>query len=581
MTPRARIAAAIPAIGGLLALALLLLGFAVIGRLDRDYSAEQHDRAQSRAEILSASVSAALDFGDRGAARELVSALLVSRDVSVAAVYNARGALFVGYARPGEPLPPRLTRSPPGDLYALGEAPVVRAGQRIGTVSIRSELEPASRRIGRYALITLFTGFASLTVAVLARAQQQLRVANAGLAAANAQLLQQIVEREKAEAQLRQVQKMESIGQLTGGIAHDFNNMLSIVIGNLDIAQRRFATHPDSVLGAIRHALEGANRAATLTRRLLAFARRQPLQSQRVEAAALVEAMSELLRRTLGEGIVIETRSAAGLWPIRADPGELENAILNLCVNARDAMRGAGRLTIATANVTLDEAAAGADALPGDYVAVSVADTGPGMPREVVERAFEPFFTTKETGKGTGLGLSQVYGFCRQSGGHVKIDSTIGEGTTVSLFLPRDDAAPEVARPADRGSLPRASAGDVVLVVEDESQVRRISAESLRELGYVVVEAADGRSALAALAANPCVRLLFTDVVMPGMNGRELADRALQVRPDLVVVFATGYSGDAIVHNGTVDAGVRLLQKPFTLDQLAHKMRAALDDARA
>ncbi len=568
-----------PTIAALFALLLLVLGIFVTARLDADYRDQQRNVAQSRAEVLSKIVTAAVDFGDRQAAGETITALRVAREVRMAGVYDSRGRLFVGFSRPGEELPQILPAHPPVDRYAIGRAAITLRGKHIGTVAIRSELEPALRRAGRYALVGLLVVVASLIIAVLARVQQQLRRANTDLAATNSELVRQIAEREKAEADLRQVQRMESIGQLTGGIAHDFNNMLAIVIGSLEMAARRFDTHPDRARAAIGHALEGAGRAAKLTQRLLAFARRQPLQPQPVDSNQLVQGMSELLRRTLGEGVIIETVLGGGLWRTLADPSELENAILNLCVNARDAMQNTGRLTIETANAHLDDAyAAQNDVKAGQYVAVIVTDNGPGMPPDVVARAFEPFFTTKGVGKGTGLGLSQVYGFCRQSGGHVKIYSELNVGTTVRIYLPRYLGAGATERQTSgQNQLLGARAGELVLVVEDEDQVRRVSADALHELGYSVLEAPNPEAALAILAERTDVQLLFTDIVMPGMNGRELADRARRFRPDLRVVYTTGYSRNAIIHNGVVDADVNFLQKPFTLAQLARKIRDALD----
>jgi CheY-like chemotaxis protein/anti-sigma regulatory factor (Ser/Thr protein kinase) len=294
--------------------------------------------------------------------------------------------------------------------------------------------------------------------------------------------------------------------------------------------------------------------------------------------------MSELLRRTLGEGIAIETVLSGGLWRTSADPSELENAILNLCVNARDAMEGAGRLTIETANAELDQGYAEThpEVVPGAYVVICVTDTGPGMPPEVIDRAFEPFFTTKGAGKGTGLGLSQVYGFVRQSGGHVGIYSEMGVGTTVKIYLPRYLGEGASARPAElQGGTPRAQPGEVILVVEDEDRVRRVSAESLRELGYTVLEAPRAEIALQLLGERPEITLLLTDIVMPEVDGRQLADRALVLRPDLPIVFMTGYTRNAIIHNGVVDAGINLLPKPFTMEQLARKLRAVLDECAA
>jgi signal transduction histidine kinase len=387
--------------------------------------------------------------------------------------------------------------------------------------------------------------------------------------------------RDTAQGQVRQLQKMEAVGQLTGGIAHDFNNMLAIIVGSLDIARRRLMSGDrEAVERSIDHALEGADRAAALTSQLLAFARRQPLEPRAIEPNKMVSSMSELLRRTLGESIQIETVLAGGLWRVHADPDQLESALLNLAVNGRDAMPNGGRLTIETANCELDEryAAEHDEVTPGQYVMISVTDTGTGMTPEVVAQAFEPFFTTKDVGRGTGLGLSQVFGFVKQSAGHVKIYSEPGEGTTVKLYLPRHAGEAAPVRRGRQDDMPLGRADELVLVVEDEPRVRRMSVDALIELGYGVIEATDGNEALALLADNPDIALLFTDIMMPGMSGRALADRALAQQPDLKVLYTTGYTRNAIVHNGVVDYGVAFIQKPFTIPALARKLREVLGE---
>lgn len=391
----------------------------------------------------------------------------------------------------------------------------------------------------------------------------------------------EIAERNAAEAQLRQMQKMESIGQLTGGIAHDFNNMLAIVIGSLDMARRRMRGQENPAIEkCLDNATEGAQRAAGLTSRLLAFSRQQPLEPQALDANKLVGGMSELLRRTLGETVRVETVLAGGLWRAFADPAQLESAIVNLAVNARDAMPSGGRLTIETANSDLDEryARGHAEVEPGQYVLISVSDTGTGMAPEVAERAFDPFYTTKGVGKGTGLGLSQVFGFVKQSGGHVKIYSEIGRGTTIKLYIPRHlGVTPSVADvEAARAALPLGSIDTIVLVVEDEEQVRHMTVDALRELGYTVVQASNGNQALEQLRLQPRIDLMFTDIVMPDMTGRVLADHAREMRDDLKVLYTTGYTRNAVVHNGVLDPGVAFLPKPFTLDQLALKISDVL-----
>jgi signal transduction histidine kinase/CheY-like chemotaxis protein len=387
--------------------------------------------------------------------------------------------------------------------------------------------------------------------------------------------------RREAETQVRQLQKMEAVGQLTGGIAHDFNNMLAIIIGSLDMARRRLAdAQYAAVAKYIGNANDGAQRAAVLTSRLLAFSRKQPLEPKVFDANRLVGGMSELLRGTIGEQIAVETVLAGGLWRSYADPAQVETVLLNLAVNARDAMPGGGKLTIETANTYLDEryAAGHSEVSPGQYVMLSVTDTGVGMPPEVVERAFEPFFSTKGAGRGTGLGLSQVFGFVKQSGGHVKIYSEAGEGTTVKVYLPRyvGPAAAVEMESAD-GEMPRGDSSEVILVVEDDPKVKQMSIDALRELGYVVIHAQSPSEAMEKFKAQPHIALLFSDIVMPEMTGRELAERMTAMRPDLKVLFTTGYTQNAIVHHGIVDPGTAFLPKPFTLDQLARKVRAVID----
>lgn len=384
---------------------------------------------------------------------------------------------------------------------------------------------------------------------------------------------------------LSQAQKMEALGQLTGGLAHDFNNMIAIVTGNLDIVRRRLEAGRNDIMRYLDNALKGAQRSTQLTQRLLAFARNQSLDPAVVDVNKLSLGISELLRRTIGETVEVECVLAGGLWRAHIDPNQLESALVNLGVNARDAMPNGGALTVETANVHLDDdyASKHRDVEAGQYVMIAVTDTGVGMSREVVERAIDPFFTTKEPGKGTGLGLSQVYGFVKQSGGHMAIYSEPGRGTTIRLYLPRAsaDAISDTKRDAvAEEAMPKGRDDEIVLVVEDEDQVREMSATALRELGYTVREAANARDALTEIAENPDIRLLFTDVVMPGMDGGKLANTARQRRPDLKVLFTTGYARNAMVQGGALDPDVAMIPKPFTVEQLAHKLRAVLDGPR-
>jgi signal transduction histidine kinase len=402
----------------------------------------------------------------------------------------------------------------------------------------------------------------------------------AELEAANQKLRDEATSRAAAEALVRQMQKMEVVGQLTGGIAHDFNNMLAIIIGSLDMAKKYYQRDPVKASRSIDHAMEGATRAAELTARLLAFSRQQPLDPRPVDANKLVSGMSELLTRTLGGNVRMETVLAGGLWRMFADPPQLESAILNLCVNGRDAMPDGGKITLETMNAHLDDAYAAthSEVRPGQYVAIAVSDTGTGMAAEVLSRAFDPFFTTKKPGQGTGLGLSQVYGFAKQSGGHVKIYSEVGQGTTVKLYLPRCTGEDEPAQPVLPTDRPlEGTAAEVILVVEDEDRVRQMSVQLLRDLGYTVVHASDAKKALALLDTDVSFDLLFTDVVMPDMNGKQLADRVRELRPGVKVLYTTGYTRNAVIHNGMLDRDVSFLPKPFTIQQLATKVRQVLD----
>ena len=386
-------------------------------------------------------------------------------------------------------------------------------------------------------------------------------------------------ELERTQEQLRQSQKMEAVGQLTGGIAHDFNNLLAGIQGSLELLERRLEGSPDaSVRRYIEAATTSARRAATLTHRLLAFARRQSLDVRPTDLNALVRSLEELLRRTLGENVALESSLQEGLWVARTDTNQFENALLNLAINARDAMPHGGRLTLETENVHLDGTRApGLEELaPGDYVVMSVRDTGTGMPPEVVAKAFEPFFTTKPMGQGTGLGLSMIYGFAKQTGGQVHIDSAVGRGTTVRLYLPRQ--VQEIAAPPPKlfGEAPRALEGETVLVVEDEPAVRMVVVDVLQDLGYHTLEAGDAQQALPHIEGSERLDLLVTDVGLPGMNGRQLADLARQRRPGLKVLFATGYAESAAVRDGILEPGMEIITKPFSIAALAARLRVML-----
>ena len=383
-----------------------------------------------------------------------------------------------------------------------------------------------------------------------------------------------------ARAALRQSHKMEAIGQLTGGIAHDFNNLLTGIIGSIDIVRRRMAANrPEDIPRFLDAASTSAHRAAALTHRLLAFARRQPLDTKPNDVNQLLADMEELLHRTLGERVALQTTLASGLWLASTDANQLENAVLNLAINARDAMPEGGLLTIETENTSLDRSYARRhDVAAGDYVAVSISDTGIGMPAEVAARAFDPFFTTKPTGSGTGLGLSMVFGFIKQSGGHIRIYSEEGKGTIVRMYLAR---AQSVMAEAGTTTIdtPRAT-GETVLVVEDDAGVRLLIISVLKELGYNYLEAPDADTAISLLRPGQQIDLLLTDVGLPVMNGRQLAEFARKSRPHLKVLFVTGYAASAAVRGEFLAPGMDMLTKPFALDALGNKIRNMLDPPR-
>jgi PAS domain S-box-containing protein len=453
----------------------------------------------------------------------------------------------------------------------------------LGEFHIRRSDDSAERWIARRGEIISDGGTGYRFVGVIydvtaaKNAEQALRDLNDTL---EIRVQQEISERQQTEDALRQAQKMEAVGQLTGGIAHDFNNLLTIITGNIDTVLRRLTSAGDPrARRSLENALKGAERAAALTQRLLAFSRQQPLAPKQTNIARLIAGMADLLHRSIDETIVIEILSEPDLWRVEVDPHQLENAILNLAVNARDAMAQGGRLTIKALNTSFDiQSPPPAGVLTGHYVLLIVSDTGSGMDPETVERVFDPFFTTKEVGKGTGLGLSMVYGFVKQTGGHIRIESTPAVGTTISLYLPAVLVATgdEPARLDEHVSL--GSGYETILVVEDDDDVRAYTVEMLRELGYRVVEAHDPISALRLLERqDDPVRLLLTDVVMPIMSGRELADAARELQPDLRVLFTSGYPRDAIMQAGRLEDGVELLSKPFTFLTLSERVRSLID----
>ncbi len=577
----------------LLAAAILLFaGIGLAAFIDRVTVRARVAEVTAQARILAATATAALAFNDRQAASEYVGALGANPEIEAAAIYDGSGARFVSEPEGARSLPQRLIHGRPPPLGGIQQiaVPIDQGRHPLGTVLLQFQSEPASHRIARHGAIALLALMAALLVAVLGYAQAVLRRANAALsvraqelAEANRQLALQIAERERVEARLRQAQKMEAIGQLTGGVAHDFNNLMQIVLGSLERLRLRAARSGGLAPGLdemVTQAIQGAQRAATVTQRLLAFARQQPLAPKPLDVNRLVNNMSDLLRRTIGESITVETVLAPDLWPTLADENQTESALVNLAVNARDAMPEGGRLVIETANETLSGMQErGEEIAAGDYVRIAVRDTGSGMPPEVLSRAFDPFFTTKGVGRGTGLGLSQVWGFIRQSGGHVRIESEPGRGTTVLIYLPRL-AAPAQAPETESGTVARPAAGlaECILVVEDEARVRELSVGILRDLGYRVLQAENGTAALAMLAREPGVQLLFTDIGLPGgMNGKSLAEQARRMLPGIKILFTSGYAREIALPDGRLGPGVELIGKPFQAVALAQKLRSMLD----
>ncbi|UZK67580.1 response regulator [Sphingomonas sp. M1-B02] len=540
---------------------LLLGGIVVIVQGESSYLAQKQRETQAQTEILAASAVAALDFGDAAAARESVDALQVNRQIRSAGIFDRSGALVAGYARNGEISHDRLEQALARDREAIAATvPVTRGGERIGTAFITVDSQPLSTRLRRYLLIGLLVIMAAVTAAVLGLAQAALTRVNrelearaAALAESNAELTHQIAERTKAEEQLRQAQKMQALGQLTGGIAHDFNNLLTVIQGSADMLLRpdlpedRRHRYADAIVQA-------AARAAALTGQLLAFARRQPLQPEVIDVNAMITGMIELLDRALGERVQIEIDLAEGSCTVEADRAQLVSAVLNIAVNGRDAMPDGGKLHIGTARLEEED---------GAMIALCISDQGTGMDAETIERAMEPFFTTKGAGKGTGLGLSQVYGFATQSGGDLRIESSPGEGTQVTILLPcsgREVVAEDVA-PTDS---PDRMTG-AVLLVEDNEEVGEFAEALLRELGHRVVRAHSGEEAL-ELAKVARFDLVLTDVVMPAMSGLELAAALTKLHPRLPIVLTTGYS-DEIARSGA--GGRPVLLKPYRLETLA------------
>ena len=384
--------------------------------------------------------------------------------------------------------------------------------------------------------------------------------------------------RKEVEAELRQAHKMEALGQLTGGVAHDFNNLLAVLMMDLELLDE-LTQGEEELSELVTEAREVARTGAELTRRLLAFSRRQPLQPKALDLNALISNTASLLRRTLGESVEIDIVAPGNLWPTLADPGQVENALLNLAINARDAMPGGGRLTIETQNKLLDDdyTAQQVELDPGEYVLLSVTDTGEGMPPEVIEKAFDPFFSTKDSGHGSGLGLSMIYGFVKQSSGHISIYSEVGRGTSIAIYLPRAPSG-ESVEPGPAAAAALVTGRETILLVEDHPQLRRRALRVLRDLGYRVIEAKNGDAALETISARDDIDLLFTDIVMPGgLDGTQLAEAARDIRPGLRVLFTTGYAEHAQIRTGLLEQGGDLLRKPYSRRELSDKLRGLLD----
>jgi signal transduction histidine kinase/CheY-like chemotaxis protein len=570
---RARLAATTLGVGALLAVSIMVALFN-----EAEHGAEEASAARVQARVLAQTIPAALSFGDRASLGDYVAALRANPNVAAVGIFDQSGRRVAHAGAMAMPADLSLVPSRFQGALRVVE-PVVAKNARLGTVVLMYRTETLGGRAMRYLGSGLLLIMATLLFVLISLDSRALTRANAALAATNDELRLEIEERQRAEAALRQSQKMESIGRLTGGIAHDFNNMLAIVAGSLDLVLRRAGDADPRMIRLVEAAMEGARRAAALTQRLLAFSRRQPLNPSPADINKVMADTAEMLRRTLGEAIIVETVSGAGLWAAHVDVPQLESALVNLGINARDAMPDGGRLTLETSNTYLDRAyAAGeAEVEPGQYVMIAITDSGTGMPPEVLSQVFEPFFTTKPPGQGTGLGLSQVHGFIKQSAGHIRIYSELGVGTTVKLYLPRSDAAAaetSIGRAAAKRGERRAV---TVLVVEDEAGVRGFVVEALSELGYDVIAADGAQSALQRLAEHPEISILLTDVVMPNINGRQLADQALRLRPSLRVIFMTGYTRNAIVHNGVLDRNVRLITKPFSVAVLEAELNAVVE----
>jgi signal transduction histidine kinase/ActR/RegA family two-component response regulator len=563
-------------------------GAAIVLFAERSYQAQKINEITVQAQILASSVTAAMFFEDEVAVAEYVGAQKANPEVLAAAVYSSQGFPVATYVRDGAgPLPasvPAGSASLMGDKFEVAVA-ITQQSAMLGTAFLRSAGEPLSARFARYGPIALLVLMASLLVSVLALAQSALTRANRELVETNEKLREQIIETQKAEEALRQSQKMEAIGQLSGGIAHDFNNLLSIILLNLSVLKKKIVEGQTNVMRHIDHAIEGANRATAVTQRILAFSRRQPLQPHAVDLNELVRSVLPLIEHSLGALITIETQFLANWWT-QCDPHQMENVVLNLAINSRDAMPRGGKLTIETSNLHLSGSMPGAEDLaPGYYVRLAVTDTGEGMSDDVRLKAIEPFFTTKPTGQGTGLGLSMIYGYVKQSKGALIIDSAPGKGTKMSIILPREGAGTvENHTPTPLQGMPVADAKidgarrPTVLLVEDEMLLRIMVAEEIQDAGFVVIEEGDGAAALELLRSGTRFDILITDVKLPGVNGFELAEFGIANRPNLPVIIVTGFASDPIPDQ-LVRAGAKVFYKPYNMDEIIACARQLLTEA--
>lgn len=550
------------------ALAMLGAGIGLSAYNDSLYRTTAERSVLIQARILAASVSAGLAFDDEASVQAYLNALRANPQLEAGGAYDADGRLVASFARAGR-LPQRV--EPHGPLFAGGRVtvsvPVIEKGAYLGDVYLRMITEPLARRITRYAGLMLLFVMAALVVAALGVAQAALSRSNAELAEANRRLRQEIEERERAEEALRQSQKMEAIGRITGGVAHDFNNLLMVAASGLDLMER--SKDPERRMALREGVRQALDRGADLTRQLLAFSRRSPLKSEVVDLGRHIDGMRVLLDRSLREDIRVERKVPADLWPVRIDPGQFELALLNVAVNARDAMPNGGEIVIAAENCRMGEPGG----LQGDFVRLTVSDRGGGIDPEVLPHVFEPFFTTKEVGRGTGLGLSQVYGFARSSGGEARITSRLGEGTQVAFFFPRTEAAAD--QPAvEAEARPPLGSGKRVLMVEDDEGVAAMVSDMLTELGYRPERAATAGAALGLLQTARPFDLLFSDLVMPGgMDGIELARQVRRGWPDLPILLTTGFSEAAAAAEAD---GLRILPKPYAIESLAAALNAVL-----